>query len=144
MRNAHVLGLGAVDQIAQDPAAVATVGVHGLLAEVAAEAGGDAGDDDLLADLELRDGRAHLIDDPDALVPENAPVGHGGQVALENVQVGPADRRGGDADDRVRRLLDRRPRLALPGVLAGTVVDERFHLEGRIRLGLPAGGGFVG
>ena len=70
---------------------------------------------------------ADLGDRADALVAEDASLGDGGDVALEDVQVGAADRRGVDPDDHVRRLQDRRVRDLLPRLLAGTVVDERLH-----------------
>ena len=60
------------------------------------------------------DRRAHLLDDADALVPEDPAVGHRRHVALQDVQVGAADGGGRDPDDGVGRLLDRRPGLAPP------------------------------
>jgi hypothetical protein len=57
-----------------------------------AVAGGEAGDR-----------CAHLGDGADGLVVEDPPVGHGLHVAVEDVQVGPADRGGLDPDDDVGR-----------------------------------------
>ena len=58
-RNAGVLGLEAVDQVAEDPAAAAGAqAVAALLAEPAASAGGDARDEHAVAELERRDGVA--------------------------------------------------------------------------------------
>ena len=114
--------------MAEDPAAAAGAeAVAALLAEAAAAAGGDAGDEHAVARLERRDRGADLDDRADGLVAEDRPGLHLGDVALEDVQVGSADRRRVDADDRVRRLLDARIRDLVPGALAGAVVDERFH-----------------
>ena len=58
------------------------------------------------------------LDGADGLVAEDAPVGHLGNVALQDVQVGAADRDRVDADDRVgvvddHRLGDLLPRLVV-------------------------------
>src|SRR5687768_18189223 len=50
--------------------------------------------------------RAELGDRPDRFVAEDRARLHRGDVALEDVQVGPADRGGVDPNDHVRRLLD--------------------------------------
>jgi hypothetical protein len=65
-----------------------------------AVAGGEAGDR-----------CAHLGDGADGLVAEDPPVGHGLHVAVEDVQVGPADRGGLDPDDDVGRATLARGRL---------------------------------
>jgi hypothetical protein len=51
--DAHVLGLCSVDSVAQNPAAVSTMGIHASFAEVALQAGGDARDDDLVSNVKL-------------------------------------------------------------------------------------------
>jgi nucleotide-binding universal stress UspA family protein len=43
------------------------------------------------------------------------------------VQIGSADRRGVDPDDRIRRLLDDRVRNLVPGALTGTVVNQSLR-----------------
>jgi hypothetical protein len=134
VRNADVLGLGPVDEVSEDPAAVRAVRVHPLPAGPALPAGGDAGDDDFVALVKIRDGASDFLDDADALVPEDSSVRDRGEVALENVEVGAADRRGRDPHDRVRRFPDGRPRLVFPGATARAVIDERFH--GRRRGGV--------
>ena len=102
-RDARVLGLEAVDQVAEDPAATAeALSVAALLAEAAAPAGGHAGEQDPVAGGHRGDGRADLLDGADGLVAEDR-AGRGlGHVALEDVQVGAADRGGVDAHDRRR------------------------------------------
>src|SRR5207253_131608 len=99
-----------------------------LLAEPAPAARRDARDEHAVADGEGADAAPGLDDGPDGLVAENRARPHLGDVALEDVEVGPADRRGVDADDRVRRLPDRRVGRLLPGLLARAVVDERLHV----------------
>ena len=90
--------------MAEDPAASAGAeAVARLLAEAAAAARRDARDEHAVALSERRDGVADLDDGSDGLVAEDPSRLDLGDVALEDVQVGPADRRGVDADDRVRR-----------------------------------------
>jgi hypothetical protein len=50
---------------------------------------------------DVLDAGADLLDGADRLVAEDAPVGDGGDVALEDVQVGAADGDGVDAHDGV-------------------------------------------
>ena len=127
-RHARVLGLEPVDQVAEDPAAAAGAeAVAGLLAEAAAPARGDARDEHAVAGLERRDRVADLEDRADGLVAEDRPGLDLGHVALEDVQVGPADRGRVDADDRVRRLLEAGIRDSSQERCAGTVVDQSFH-----------------
>ena len=114
--NADELGLGAVDLVAEDPAAGGAVRVHQLPAIVAFAAGGDAGDQDAVSRLERGDGRPDLVDDADALMAENAARLTGRDVALEDVQVGAANRRFRHLDDRVGRRRDFRVLGALAGL----------------------------
>ena len=101
-RDPHVLGLGAVDRVAEDPAAAAeALAVAALPAEAAGAAGGDARDEHPVADLDVLHAGADRLDGADGLVAEDAPVGHGRDVALQDVQVGAADRDGVDPHDGV-------------------------------------------
>ena len=133
VRHAHELGLGAVDQVTEHPAnprralVAEAVREDPLLAEAAATARLDARDDHLVADRELGHVAAELDDLPDALVAEDPTRRHGRYVPLHDVQIGAADRRRVDPDDGVGRLLDLRFRHVLPGLLAGSVIHERFH-----------------
>ena len=127
VRDAHELRLGTVDRVAEVPAAAPAVRVHPLLAEVALAAGGDARDQDAVAALEARHGGARLLDHADALVAEDASVADGRHVALQDVQVGPADGGRRDADHGVGRLSDGGSWHVLPRATAGPVVDERLH-----------------
>ena len=101
-RDAGQLGLGAVDQVAEDPAAAAlALPVHPLAAVEAAPAGPDTG----------RPGRGRPggRSRPASPVSTTVPTASwprvrllaGGHVALEDVQVGAADGGGVDLDDRV-------------------------------------------
>src|SRR5439155_1913455 len=123
-RHAGVLRLEAVDQMPEDPAAASGAkAVAPLLAEPAAPARGDARHEYAVAELECRDARALRHDRADGFMAEDRPRLHLGYVALQDVQIGAADRRGVDADDRVRRHLDHRIRNLVPGPLSGTVID---------------------
>src|SRR5690625_627516 len=127
MRDAHVLRLGTVDQMAEDPPPVAAVGIDAALAVVAAAAGSDAGDQHLVANLDMAHAVADLFHYSYTLVPQGTALLHGGHVPLEDMQVGAADGGMGDADHRVRGLVDARPRLLFPATLARAVIDECFH-----------------
>jgi hypothetical protein len=62
-------------------------------------------------------------------VAEDASLFHGGDVALEEVQIGSADGGGLDLDDRVGRLMDGRLRDVVPGLVARPVIDEGLDAE---------------
>jgi hypothetical protein len=74
-----------------------------------------------------RHGATGLDDGADGFVAEDRPRLHLGHVAVEDMEVGPADRRRVDPHDRVGRLLDRGVRNLVPGAVPGTVVHERLH-----------------
>ena len=84
----------------------------------------------MVSRFERRHGRSDFLDDADAFVAQNATRLTGRDVALEDVQVGSADRRLGDFDDRVRGRLDVRLRMILQGFLARPQIHERFHRPG--------------
>ena len=82
----HLIGLGAVDEVALDPAdargALVVQAVHGqLLVAVGTNA---AGDDHPVPHGQPAHRPADLGDRPDTFVPEDPAVGHRGDVALEN------------------------------------------------------------
>jgi hypothetical protein len=114
--------------VAEDPAA-ATVAeaVVAFLAETAAAARRDARDEHAVSGGQRRHRVADLDDRADGLVAEDRARLDLGDVAVEDVQVGPADRGRVDPNDRVRRLLDLGIRDLVPGAAPGIVVHERFH-----------------
>ena len=63
-------------------------------------------DHDPVADLEVADLLAQLLDDAHALMPEDRAGLHAGHGSPDHVQVGAADRAGGQPHDRVGGLLD--------------------------------------
>jgi hypothetical protein len=63
---------------------------------------------DPVARPDVLDGAAHLLDAAHRLVPEDVALLHEWREDLVEMPVRSADRRRRDADDRVRRLLDRR------------------------------------
>ena len=73
---------------------------------------------------------ADLVDDADALVAENAARLAGRHVAFEDVQVGAANRRLGDLDDRVGRRRDFRLWRDLPGPSCPGPDRRGFHCPG--------------
>ena len=131
-RDARVLGLHAVDQVAEDPADPAdglAVGGHPGLARPAAPARGDRGHEHPVALLQRRDRGAGLDHRADRFMAEDAALGHRGHVALEDVQVGAADRRRLDLDDHVGRVLDARIVDVVPGPLPRTAEYECLHVS---------------
>jgi hypothetical protein len=115
--------------VAENPATPASaLAVTGFLAEAAAAAGRDARNEDVVADLEVDHGGAGLDDRADGLVTEDGARLYRGHIALEDVQVGAADRGSVDLDDRVGRRLDGRVGDGVPGALSGTVIDQSLHI----------------
>ena len=72
-------------------------------------------------------GRSHGLDGADRFVAEDASRRHFGDVALQDVEVGAADRHGVDAHDRVRVGEDPRIGNLFPCLASGTVVHECLH-----------------
>ena len=126
-RHAHVLGLGAVDLVAEDPPAAAeALAVAPSRQKRHAPHDGDARDEHAVADLDGLDAGADRFDRPDRLVAEDPSVGHRRDVTFEDVQIGAADGDGVDADDRVGVVqIDGVGASSQP--LAGTVVHECSH-----------------
>ena len=111
-----MLGLRTVHEVAQDPTApVEALAVQAPLAVRAPPARGDARDQDPVTFLYLPHRRSGLHDRPDRLMAQGTSLLDRGDVALEYVQVRPADRRGVDPDYGIFRLLDAwiGPRLPL-------------------------------
>ena len=109
VRDEQVLGLRAVDRVAEPPAADRLVPVAvAALGEVPGEAGAalaarrDRADQHPVADLVAGDARAQLVDHADRLVADDQAGPHR-VLAAEDVQVGAADRRQRDADHRLAR-----------------------------------------
>ena len=128
-RHARVLGLQAVDQVPEDPAAAAeALTVAALLAVAAAPARAHARHQHAVAWRDRADAGADLQHGADRLVAEDRPGRRLGHVALEDVQVGAADRRGVDPHDRIGRVDDRRVIDRVPATFAGAVVHESLHL----------------
>src|SRR5204862_3220689 len=109
--------------------------VAALLAERTATARRNAGDEDAIARLESRHSLAGLDDRADGLVAEDRARLYLRDIALQDVKVGPADRRGVDSNDGVGRILNFRIGLLLPAAQPGPVVDERLH-DSSFRLAL--------
>ncbi len=103
--NAHVLRLAAIDRVPQLPAphglATALTG-DAFLARVALPAGGNGPRDYTLAHRVAGHRAPQLFDHPDGFVPDDAPGLHG-ILALEDMNIGPADRGGRHPQQGIRR-----------------------------------------
>src|ERR1700686_2122007 len=127
-RDTRVFGLKAVDQVTEDPSTAAcALAVAGLLADPAAATRGDAGNQDVVADLEVGDAGTGLDNCAHSLVTKNRARLYGRHIALEEVKVGAADGGGVDLDDGVGRRLNGRVGYGVPGPESGSVIDECFH-----------------
>ena len=127
IRDADELGLRAVDGVAENPAARLAVRGHAAPAIVALSTRGNAGDEHAVAGMEAADTGTGFLDDPDPLVAQNATRYDTGQIALEDVQVGAADRGLGDAHDGVICVAEGRLRHVFQLNLAMSAVNESFH-----------------
>ena len=127
MRDAHVLRLGAVDRVAENPSARPAVRIHALAAQITLPARADARDEHPIAFAKRRHERTDGLDDADAFVAENPARGDRRDVALHDVKVRTADRRRGDPHHRIPGVSNERPGFRLPRALAGTEVDQRLH-----------------
>ena len=96
-------------------------------AEVADAAGGDAGDEHEISWVKGGHARADCLDHAHTLVSENAARGDAGNVAFQDMQVGAANGRFGDANDGVAPLTNRRLGFALPRSLTRAAVNQPFH-----------------
>jgi hypothetical protein len=120
--------LSAVDLVAEDPAAgLQALPVARLAAEPAAAAGADAGDEHAVARAQAAHAIAGFPDGPDGLVAQDPARADRGQVALEDVQVRPADGGRVHPHEDVAVVGDLRVRYFFPGLATGTVVNEGSH-----------------
>src|SRR4029079_6168238 len=101
--------------------------VAALAAGRAAPAGRDARRENAVALLKGRYGGSGLDDRADGLVPENGPGNDLRDVALQDVQVGAADRDRVDPHDDVARGRDRGVRNLFPRPSARAVIDKSLH-----------------
>src|SRR5690554_1635931 len=141
MGDAYILGLGAIDQMPQNPAAIPAMGIDAALTVVATPAGGDAGNQHLVANLDVTYAVTHFFDHSDAFVAESATFRDRWHIAFQNVQVGAANGGMGDAHYGICGFLDCRLRLVFPAALTWPVKYQCFHnvlsLKGA-RLQMPA------
>src|SRR6185437_3830296 len=118
VRDPDELGLGAVDLVAEDPAAeLGALPVARLTAVPAAPAPADAGNQDTIARAQAAHAVAGLPDGPDGLVAQDPARLDRGHVALEDVQIGPADGGRVDLNDDVAVVGDLRGGHFFPGLL---------------------------
>ena len=83
----------------------------------------------MVSRFERRHPRADFLDNADALVTENAAGLAGRNIALEDVQVGAANRRLGYFDDGIGGRRDFRLRTFLQGFLARSRINKGLHCQ---------------
>ena len=130
-RDAHVLGLRAVEvpdehPVSEDPHLVAVVELAAR-AEPAGAADDQERADDAVARLELRDVRAGVHDLADELVAHHAARPHAGDAAVDEMQVRAADRRRRHLDDRVAGVQDLGFGIVAVPELAHVFEQDRAH-----------------
>jgi hypothetical protein len=76
---------------------------------------------------EIADQRPYVLDDPDAFMAENRAGFHPGERTSDEVKVCPADGRGSQSHNGVRRLLDLGIWHILQTDIAFTSIDDGFH-----------------
>ncbi len=113
-----------------------------LRAEEALAAGDDERYDDAVTLLEFRHHAADLDDDSHRLMAEHVAFLHLHHVTVVKMQIRPADRGGGDFDDRVRRFLNHRIGNRINADVRFAVPAECSHF--RLRAPLSRRGRMVG
>jgi len=127
-RDANELGLGAVDQVPEDPTAAApALSVAAGPAVAAPAAGRDARDENPGANGEVPHPRTDLDNRADRLMAEDASLLDLRHIAFENMEVCSADGDGIDPDDRIVWILEVGQRHRFPRTLSGPPVYERLH-----------------
>src|SRR5690554_3755587 len=89
MGDAYILGLGAIDQMPQNPAAVPAMGIDAALAVVATAAGGDAGNQHLIANFDVGYTVTNFFNHSHAFVAESTAFRDRWHIAFQNVEVVP-------------------------------------------------------
>jgi hypothetical protein len=100
---------------------------RGLVAEEALAAGNGEGHHHAVALLQAGDAPAGVFHDAHELVAEDVAGLHVGNLAAEDVQVGAADGRGGDAQHDIVVLLQHRVGHRLDADILRRLVGEGFH-----------------
>jgi hypothetical protein len=101
--------------------------VHLLPAEIASTARSNARDEDSVTGVKGRHTGSDLGHHADALVTKDTALGHRRHVAFQDMKIRSADRGGGDADDRIGRLLEDGLGTLFPGAPTGTAIDQAVH-----------------
>ena len=127
MRGAHVLRLGTIDSVAENPSARSAVRKHPLSTQITDPARADTRDEHAVAFAKRRHERTHGLDHAYAFVPKNSAGRDRRDVALQDVQIRAADRRRRDPDHRIARVSNDRLGPGLPRPLVGATVDQRVH-----------------
>ena len=128
MGSSHVLRLGAIDRVAEDPAARGAMGIHATAAVIAFAACRDARDQHAVAWAEDGHARAYEVNHANTFVPENSTRCASRNVTLQDVQIRAADRGLRDLHDGVVGRSELRLSTIFNSFLARTVVDEGFHI----------------
>ncbi len=93
----------------------------------AVAAGNGRGDHHAVADLQVAHVLAELFNDADTLMPKNGAGLHAAEGAAHEVQIRPANGRGGDAHNGVGRGFDLGVGYVFEAYVADIVIDHSFH-----------------
>ncbi|MFC6623446.1 hypothetical protein [Novosphingobium panipatense] len=81
----------------------------------------------MITSLEAADRRTDFLDDPDALMAKNSARFTSGDIALEDMQIGAANRRFRYPYNRVGRGLNLGPGAFVEAFPTRTVINQSFH-----------------
>jgi hypothetical protein len=101
--------------------------IHSPPAVIAFAAGGNAGNQDMVARLEAGTGRADLINDAHAFMAKNAARRATRHIPFQDMKIGSANRGPGDLHDGVAGSLDDGFWPIFQSLETGTMIDKGFH-----------------
>jgi hypothetical protein len=103
------------------------MGVHALLAVTAPPARGYARNQNVIANLEVGNVRANLVDDSDTFVPQDTAGYDGGYITFQDMQIRSANSRLCDFDNGIGRYLEDWLWLVFQSAFAWAMVYECLH-----------------
>jgi len=128
VRDSHKFRLRTVDGIAQNPAPGFAVRIHSPTTVITHAARRNAGNKNAVTLPEAGHRSAHVVNDADALMSENASTRARGYIAFEYVKIRPANGCPGNPHDCVRNSLNDGFGSFQKRFLARSLKNKSFHL----------------